>query len=121
MLIDSPTPYSPVAAGLMKKLGVDPGALDKRCTDHGFYSSLGMSSGVFFDRETFGGDRLLKAPRGIDEERTEQKGAATGWQEFLLQAPLTDTARRDILRIETQRTDYMPGLFPPRRKTCCRG
>src|SRR5437016_3245927 len=42
MLIDSPTPYSPVAAGLMKKLGIDAVALDKKCTDHGFYRSLGM-------------------------------------------------------------------------------
>ena len=47
MLMDSPTPYSAVAAGLMKRLGVDAAALDKKCTDHGFYASLGMSSGVF--------------------------------------------------------------------------
>ena len=116
MLIDSPTPYSLVAAGLMKKLGVDPVALDKRCTDHSFYSSLGMSSGVFFDRETFGADRLLKSPRGAEEENPGQKVAETRWQEFLQQSPLTDAARRDILRIETQNTDYLPGLFSGEKK-----
>ena len=45
MLIDSPTPYSAEAAGLLKKLGIDAAALDKRCTDHGFYKSLGLESG----------------------------------------------------------------------------
>src|SRR5262249_1031175 len=63
MLIDSPTPYSAVAAGLMRKLAVDAAALDKRCAEKGFYASLAMGSGVFFDRETFGADRLVKSPR----------------------------------------------------------
>jgi spermidine dehydrogenase len=117
MLIDSPTPYSAVAAGLLKKLGVDPAVLEENCTDHGFYGSLGMGPGVFFDRETFAADRLLKSPRGADDEGAGgTPGAETRWQEFLLQAPMTDAARRDILRIETQATDYMPGLFSAEKK-----
>jgi spermidine dehydrogenase len=120
MLIDSPTPYSLVASRLMKTLGIDPAALDKRCTDHGFYGSLGMGSGVFFDRETFGADRLLKSPRGEAgedaDEATDKRRVEAGWQEFLGRAPLTDAARRDILRIETQNTDYMPGLFSAEKK-----
>src|SRR5262245_8611637 len=119
MLIDSPTPYSAVAAGLMKKLGIDPAALDKKCTDHGFYGSLGMVSGVFFDRETFGADCLLKSPRdaeGEGAETADEKGAEMHWQQFLLQTPLTDAARRDVLRIETQSTDYMLGLLSAEKK-----
>src|SRR5262245_42872609 len=96
MLIDSPTPYSAVAAGLMRKLGIDPVALDQKCTDYGFYGSLGMGSGVFFDRETFGADRLLKSPRGADDESSGQKDTETRWKEFLMRAPLADAARRDI-------------------------
>src|SRR5262249_20891666 len=52
--IDSPRPYSAVAAGLMTALGIDPAALAKRYTERGFYASLGLGPGVFFDRETFG-------------------------------------------------------------------
>ena len=115
MLIDSPTPYSAVASGLMKKLGIDPVALDKKCTDHGLYRSLGLGSGVFFDRETFGKDRLLQSPRGMEEESAAQ-GTEIPWKEFLAQAPLRDEVRRDILRIETQNTDYLPGLSSAGKK-----
>jgi spermidine dehydrogenase len=120
MLIDSPTPYSAVATELLKKLGIDAAALDKKCTAHGFYASFGMGSGVFFDRETFGADRLLKSLRNVEGEAAatggDDKNARMRWQEFLWQAPLTDAARRDILRIETQETDYMPGLFSAEKK-----
>jgi len=116
MLIDSPTPYSAVASGLMKKLGIDPVALDKKCTDHGLYRSLGLGSGVFFDRETFGKDRLLQSPRGMEEESAATQGTETRWKEFLTQAPLRDEVRRDILRIETQNADYLPGLSSAGKK-----
>src|SRR5262245_16153578 len=120
MLIDSPTPYSAVAARLMEKLGIDPVALDKKCTDHGFYRSLGLGPGVFFDRETFGADRLLMRPSGAEGEDTDAGGERDAsdarWRKFLQRAPLTDGARRDILRIETQNTDYMPGLFSAEKK-----
>src|SRR6266403_4528045 len=42
MLIDSPTPYSPEADGLLKTLGIDPPKLDEATTDHKLYRSLGM-------------------------------------------------------------------------------
>jgi spermidine dehydrogenase len=116
MLMDSPTPYSAVAAGLMKTLGIDAVALDKKCTDHDFYASLGMGSAVFFDRETFKADRLLESPRGIENESADQQGGENRWREFLSKSPLTEAARRDILRIETQKTDYMPGLFSAEKK-----
>src|SRR5262249_9872849 len=101
MLIDSPTPYSSVAAGLMKKLGIDPVALDKKCTVSGLYGSLGMDSGVFFDRETFGFDRLLKSPRGAQREdggaSADQEGAESRWREVLQQTPLAARTQRAVL------------------------
>ena len=40
--IDSPRPYSTVADGLLKELGIDPVALANKCTDRNFYRSLGV-------------------------------------------------------------------------------
>ena len=100
--IDSPRPYSAVAAGLLNALGVDPVALSARDADPGFYPSLGLGSGVFFDKETFGVDRLVK-------------GKASS-PEFLEKAPLSEAARRDVRRLETEPIDYLPGLSSAEKK-----
>jgi spermidine dehydrogenase len=117
MLIDSPMPYSAEAAGLMKKLGIDAAALDKKCTDYGFYRSLGLGPGVFFDTETFGTDRLIAGLGAVHEESSgDADGPSSKLEELLANAPLSDAARRDILRIETAKIDYLPGLTSTEKK-----
>ena len=115
MLIDSPTPYSSQAAGLMKKLGIDAAALDKKCSDPGFYRSLGLGTGVFFDQETFAADRLIS---GLPATEASPDGGAssTKLEEFLSRAPLSDAVRRDILRIEQGKIDYLPGQTSAEKK-----
>jgi spermidine dehydrogenase len=103
-LIDSPRPYSPIADGLLRALGVDPVALSKKCAHQGFYASRGLARGIFFDRETFGGDKLVVA----------RKGAA--WRDVLADAPLSEHARSDVVRIEEGTTDYFPGLSSAEKK-----
>jgi spermidine dehydrogenase len=110
MLIDSPTPYSNEAAGLLKRLGIDPAGLARKCDDPSLYSSLGLGSGVFFDRETFGADRLIRSP----EEHGARPGR--GWEDFLRKTPLSEAARRDVLRIEQGSVDYLPGLSSAEKK-----
>ena len=105
-LIDSPRPYGKVAAGLMQTLGIDAKALDEACTDHKLYASLGLHSGVYFDRKTFGVDRLVV--------RKGESPMAT--QAFLAQTPLSEVVRRDILRIEHGDQDYLPGLSSGEKK-----
>jgi spermidine dehydrogenase len=114
MLIDSPTPYSAVADGLIRKLGINPVAFEKKYADPSFYNGLG--SGFFFDRETFGEDRLVT---GFPEFRGATKADGewtTKWQEFLRKTPLSEAGRRDILRIETGHGDYLPGLTSAEKK-----
>jgi spermidine dehydrogenase len=100
--IDSPRPYSAVATGLLTALGIDPVALTARHTERGFYSSLGLGPAVFFDRETFGEDRLVKG-----------KISSPGFPE---KAPLSESARRDVRRLETEPIDYLPGLSSAEKK-----
>jgi len=115
MLIDSPTPYSTEAAGLMRKLGIDATALDKKCVDHGLYKSLGLGTGIFFDKETFGEDRLV-AGATDEEENSEEARDSAKLEEFLKKTPLSETVRRDILRIERAKIDYLPGLTSTEKK-----
>ena len=102
--IDSPRPYSTVADGLLKTLGVDPVALAKKCEHRDFYSSLGLARGVFFDKQTFGADKLIVMSKG------------TPWRQLLAQAPLSPQARSDIARIQEADIDYLPGLSSDEKK-----
>jgi spermidine dehydrogenase len=101
MLIHSPRPYSPVADGLLKSLGIDPPALAKAGRGDSPLDRLG--SATFFDKATFGADKLVMQP--ASEEPTAAELAAS-----LADAPLSEAVKRDIVRIETSRQDYMPGL-----------
>ncbi len=108
--IDSPYPYSPVADGLLKTLGIDPTALAKACDKEEVYKSLGLESGVFFDKETFGTDAMVAgAPN-------RYFGAAGSWPAFLARTPQSPRVRADIERIETGKVDYMPGLASAAKK-----
>src|SRR5271170_1750902 len=103
--IDSPRPYSKVADGLLKTLGVDPVALTKKCADRNFYASLDLARGIFFDRETFGADKLVTLTVGAS------------WSELLAASPLPPKARDDIARIEQAKIDYFPGLSSDQKKS----
>ena len=102
--IDSPYPYSAVADGLLKTLGVDPPALEKECNAPSIYA--GLKPSVFFDRQTFGADKLVVgAPKDAAE-----------WKAFLTQSPLSEKTRASILRIQTATDDPLPGLSSDAKK-----
>ena len=108
--IDSPRPYSAVAAGLLSDLGVAPRALSAACDQGGLYRSLGLKHGVFFDRETFGQDALVAGAPNLYE------GLGGSWPDFLSRTPLPEDVRADIARIETGEVDYLPGLTSAEKK-----
>jgi spermidine dehydrogenase len=104
--IESPYPYSEAAHGLMSDLGIDPDALAKKCDAQGVYK--GLKSAYFFDKETFGSDRLVVgAPGGSEETGPENSDT---WETFLPRSPLAPAVQHDIVRIQTGKTDYLPGL-----------
>jgi len=94
--IDTPSEYSPQALQLLKDLGIDL-TVFRKAFDEGFFSRRGMSRAVFFDRETFGQDRLVRRPPG---------GATRDW---LAQSPLSERVQRDIVRVYDDSVDYLKG------------
>jgi len=105
--IDSPAPYSAVAKALIAELGID--VLGGRSImDWRLYGSLNLGSGIFFDKETFGADRLIPAP----VRRRRGVGETTGdpWAAFMAEAPMSEAAKRDVKRVHEESVDYMPGL-----------
>jgi spermidine dehydrogenase len=93
--IESPGAYSAVAKGLIAEIGIQ---VDRFFKDYDQKLYKKMGTAAFFDKETFGQDRLLT---GMN---------TTPWPEFLAKAPLSDVARRDIARVYTEKVDYMEGL-----------
>jgi spermidine dehydrogenase len=102
--IDSPRPYGPIAAGLLTTLGIDVPKLIKTTQNLEFYEHLGLQAGVFFDRETFGADKLCV---GLGQIPLEQ---------FLAPAPLSAAARAQIIQIQEGNVDYLPGLSSDEKK-----
>jgi spermidine dehydrogenase len=112
--IESPFPFSKEAGGLLSELGIDPPALQKKCMDREVYHGLG--TGFFFDKETFGADRLISGvPRGSHDSQAPAESQA--WSGFLAKTPFSPEARRDIARIEEEKVDYLPGVPQAEKKS----
>ena len=113
--IESPFPYSPEALGLMKAIGIDVPALVAANRKAGSPQAYeGLQQSYFFDKETFGQDRLVVGPPGGGRGR----GGAPSitWTEWLAKTPFSSQAQKDIARVQDDKVDYMPGLTSDQKK-----
>lgn len=109
--VESPFPYSKEARGLLSELGIDPPALQKQYAGNTAFAGLGF--GYFFDKDTFGAERLVtNAPGGFYGRR----GVSGKWAEFLARTPLSTEAQQDIVRIQEAKVDYMEGVAQEQKK-----
>jgi spermidine dehydrogenase len=102
--IDSPRPYDPPAAGLIKELGIDVAGLRNKAAHPKFYDEHGLKRGLFFDKETFGADKLVVGAGVVAAAK------------LLADAPLSERARQDYARLNEGAVDYMPGLSSDEKK-----
>ncbi len=115
--IESPAPYSKEARGLIEELGIDVASYPKY-HDATLYRSLGLRPKVFFDKETFGVDRLVAGPASLGggEKDYSASDDLETWKQFLAEAPLAAQARSDLDRLHHEAKDYLPGLSSTEKK-----
>jgi spermidine dehydrogenase len=98
------TLWSDVAKGLLRDIGVDIARFET-AFERGFYSSFGLSRGVFFDRESFGRDMLIASEpllsRGMDAGETLAS--------FVAAMPIADSSKRQLLSLYDPARDPLAG------------
>ncbi len=115
--IESPAPYSKEARGLIEELGIDVASYPKY-HDAELYRSLGLRPKIFFDRETFGADRLVVGPPSLKGGEKDYVASADRetWKQFLAESPLAAQAKSDLDRLRHDAKDYFPGLTSTDKK-----
>ncbi|PIB64660.1 FAD/NAD(P)-binding protein [Pseudomonas sp. 2822-17] len=102
--------YSKEVNGLLKKLGVTIKRFET-AFDRQFYPNLGLSRGVFFDKENFGEDKLVTGdptPMVADDIAPDQLHARP-IHEFINDFPLPAADRQALIDLHTAPKDYLPG------------
>ena len=112
--IESPRRYDKWSWQLLQDIGVDLDRYVKANTKNAdLYRSFGLRNGHFFDKETFGADRLVvREPAGA-----VGRGRGGYSPEYVAQMPISDRAKADLLRLsDPKQADYMPGLSSAEKK-----
>ena len=118
--IEAPWSYPAAAAALLDDLGVDVN-LAQRVFDHNLYPSLDLRGGIFFDKKTFGVDRLVTGAAGIKPydqepayvtlpaELANGNGDRDSVSAFLDRTPLSSKGREEALQLFCGGRDYLEG------------
>ncbi len=95
--IDTPSAYSQVAKDLLVDIGID---VQKfyQAYDQNLYASMGLSKGILFDQGVYGEEKLVVGYNKLPPA------------EFAARSPMSEQARRDFVRLWTDKKDYLPGL-----------
>jgi spermidine dehydrogenase len=106
--IEAPANYSAVSKELLRELGIDVKRFYKYY-DQKLYSNMKLNEATFFDKETFGEDRLVM------EEASPYFGPRYS-AKAVEQMPIAVEARRDLIRLQDAKVDYLPGLSPAQKR-----
>ncbi len=95
--IDTPSGYAEESRALLRAIGIDVQRFYDYF-DQDLFDRLGLAYAIAFDEKTYGERKLVP-------------GYGTRpWQEFAAEAPLSETARADLVRAFTEKRDYLEGM-----------
>jgi spermidine dehydrogenase len=113
--IDGPAhKWDGAAKGLLKDLGIDVKRFDK-AFDQAFYARWNLSQSVFFKKEVFGVDRLVRRPFGTWQELDENPRDGAALRAYLDQFPLGEKARTQLFEMYWSDRDVLSGKSPRQR------
>jgi spermidine dehydrogenase len=98
------TLYSNIAKNLLHEVGVDIRRFEV-AFDRGFYSSLGLSRGVFFAREAFGRDVLLSRDALMLSTASVQRNTSMILKELISECPISATSKTQLVKLYDENHD----------------
>lgn len=107
--IEQPSEYPEAALQLLKDLGVDLTAFNS-AYDSDFYRRNGLAGGVFFDKESWGENRLVPYDLGSVGGYLPLAPSTLSEAEAVAKMPMSDTARKEFLRVLTTTEDNLGHL-----------
>src|ERR1700732_2460071 len=101
--------FSKTVNRLIQTLGVDINRWDT-AFDGKLYASLGLTKGVYFDRETFGVDRLVVgSPIVTGGDSMPSHGRARPIEAVVAEFPMSDDAKARLIAFFKHPKDYLAG------------
>ena len=109
-----PNTFPPEAQELMRDIGIDRAHYYREVANNpNAPRKLGLRRSVFFDKESFGEDRLVMDPPPELRLRGRRGGEGTTsaqFAKFFAQTPYSAGTREGLLKLFTEHRDWMPGV-----------
>jgi len=116
-----PGTFTASGKALLQDIGIDKDRYYAQAhTESGLYAGWGLRPAAFFNSEMFGVDRLVTGFPGLGHAPTGSANAggsakSANWPDFLAASPLSQGAKESLLRLYTEKRDYLPGLSVPEK------
>jgi len=109
--LEAPSGYPDVVKGLLRELGVDIKRFDT-AYDQDFFERHGLTAGIYFNREDWGVDRLVRFDLGSFGYFLPMASSPLSPEEAVAQMPISEPAQREFLRLLVTDRDQMPEISP---------
>lgn len=103
--------YSPVATQLIEDIGIDLTRLEEHF-DANFYPDLGLSKGVFFDKEHFGVNKIVSGDpgHGVADDIPVSRLNGRSYRDFISDFPLPKADQEALITLHEEKVDYLAGM-----------
>ncbi|MGI9271578.1 MAG: NAD(P)-binding protein [Woeseiaceae bacterium] len=107
--LENPSWYNESTKILLDDLGVDLSRFES-AFDQGFYKRNGLGASVFFDKESWGENRLVNCDLGSLRNYIPFAPPSLSTAEAVEQMPMSDAAKVEMLHLLTTTDDHMPDV-----------